>query len=150
MKHAEGLPAESLIKSCKTISAECELPKRIISDAGINFLSEKFKDFCKKLNLEQVVLLTYQHQSNDQVEVCIKFIKCTMKNALILMLMVNLALLQIRSRPVGPGLQTPAILQFNRSIRSTMLLVNRTPITYDNNDNYCQALKNIKKKLCNS
>ena len=35
------------------------------------------------INIEQAVSLAYHHQSNRQVKTCIKFIKCTFKNALI-------------------------------------------------------------------
>ena len=50
-----------------------------MSDAGGNFISEKFKNFCNSLNIEQAVSSLYHHQSNGQVDACMKFIKCTMK-----------------------------------------------------------------------
>ena len=71
--------AESLIKCCKIKFVECGLPIRMKSDAGTNFISEKLRqDFCMKLNIEQVVSSSYHHQSNDQVEACIQFVKWTM------------------------------------------------------------------------
>ena len=80
----EDLSAESLILACKIIFSEYGLPKNIMSDAGSNSISDKFKRFCQNLNIEQVVSSSYHHQSNGQVEVCIKFIKCTIKNVLII------------------------------------------------------------------
>ena len=81
IKKTEDLSADSLIPICKVIFAEYGLPKKIMLDSGGNFISGKFKMFCKSLNIEQAFLSSYQHQSNGQVEACIKFIKCTLKIA---------------------------------------------------------------------
>ena len=81
IKRMEGLSAESLITTVKIIFAEYSIPCILMSDAGSNFISEKFKSFCNSLNIEQAVLTLYHHQSNRQVEARIKFIKCTIKNA---------------------------------------------------------------------
>ena len=40
------------------------IPKKIISDSGSNFISDKFKTFYKILNIEQAFLSSYHHQSN--------------------------------------------------------------------------------------
>ena len=61
--------------SCKIIFVEDRLPKKIMSDDGISFVSEKFKDLSRKLNIKQEVSLPYHHQSNRQVEACITFVK---------------------------------------------------------------------------
>ena len=50
-----------------------------MSDSGGNFVSDKFKIFCKSLNIEQAFSSSYHHQSNGQVEAFIKFVKCTLK-----------------------------------------------------------------------
>ena len=82
-KKTEDLSADCLILTCKTIFAEYGIPKRIMSDSGGNFTSEKFKNFCKSLNIEQAVLSAYHHPSNVQVDACIKFVKYTLKSLLI-------------------------------------------------------------------
>ena len=46
MERMEGLSAVSLIAAVKIIFVEYGIPHRIMSDAGSNFLSEKFKNFC--------------------------------------------------------------------------------------------------------
>ena len=66
MKKAEGLSAKQFIRKCKITFAEYELPCKIISDAVTNFILDSS---------------SYTHQSDDQAEVCIKFVKRTMKNA---------------------------------------------------------------------
>ena len=50
-----------------------------MSDLGGNFMSDKFKTFCKTLNIEQAFSSSYHHQSNGQVKTCIQFLKCTLK-----------------------------------------------------------------------
>ena len=44
------------------------------------FVSDRFRNFCSSLNIKQAVSSAYNHQSNGQVEACIKFIKNVFKN----------------------------------------------------------------------
>lgn len=44
-KKTEDLSADSLILMCKIIFAEYVLPRKIMSDSGNNFVSDKFKIF---------------------------------------------------------------------------------------------------------
>ena len=74
IKRMEGLSGENLIATVKIIFAECGKPHRLMSDAGNNFISEKFKSFYNSLNIKQAVSSSYHHQSNRKVETCIKFI----------------------------------------------------------------------------
>ena len=53
IKGREGLSADSLILAYKVISSEYGLPKKIISDADGNFVSEKFKELYRNLNIKQ-------------------------------------------------------------------------------------------------
>ena len=55
MKKAGDLSADTPILACETILSEYSLPKKIMSGAGGNFISDKFKRFCKNLNIEQAV-----------------------------------------------------------------------------------------------
>ena len=73
VKRLEGLSAENLTNAVKIIFTECGIPHKIMSDAGKNFVSDRFLKFCRAINVEQATLLVYQ--SNGQVEACIKFIK---------------------------------------------------------------------------
>ena len=81
IKRMEGLSAENLIVTMKVIFTEYSILCRLMSHAGSNFVSEKFRGFCSSLNIEQAVSSSYHHQSNGQVKACIKFIKCTIKSA---------------------------------------------------------------------
>ena len=42
-----------------------------MSDSEGNFVSDKFKTFCRSLNIEQAFLSLFHHQGNGQVEACI-------------------------------------------------------------------------------
>ena len=55
VKRAEKISADSLSTCGNVLLAEYGLPKKIISDEGTNFISGNFKEFCKKLNIEQVM-----------------------------------------------------------------------------------------------
>ena len=90
--------------------SEYGLLKKTMSDASGNFISHKFKRFYQNLNVEQSVPLSYHHQSNGQVETCIKFIKCTIRKSIDTKLDKRIALLQIKSILLGPGLPSPAKL----------------------------------------
>ena len=79
------------------------------------------------LNIQQAVLSSYNHQSNGQAEVCIKFIKWTVKKCFDTNNDVYLALLQILSTPNGPLLGSPAALIFNKPIRGLMPKLSRHP-----------------------
>ena len=76
----QGLFAEHLINAVSAIFTEYGIPHKLMSDAGTNFVSEKFRLFCRSINVEQAVSSAYHHQSNGQVKACIKFIKQTFKN----------------------------------------------------------------------
>ena len=136
IKRMEGLSAASLIAVVKIIFAEYGILHRLMSEAGCNFISEKFINFCNSHNIKQAVLSLYQYQSNGQVETCIKFIKCTIKKCADSGSDVHMALLQIRATPLGQGLPSPATLLFNHLVHGIMPLNDRTPINIDNDDEH--------------
>ena len=84
VKRFKGLSTENLITTVKVIFMEYGIPCKIMSDTGTNFIPERFRKSCSSLDIEQAVSSAYHHQSNGQVETCIKLIKCTLKNASIL------------------------------------------------------------------
>ena len=110
IKKTKDLSADSLILTCKGNFAEYSLPMKIMLDSGNNFVSDKFRTFCKSLNIEQVFLSSYHHQSNRQVKACIIFVKCTLKKCSDSKGDPHIALLQIHMTPMGPGLPSPATM----------------------------------------
>ena len=114
IKKIKDLSADSLILTCKIIFAEYGI--LIMSDSGGNFVSDKFKTFCKILNIEQAFLSSYHHQSNRQVEACIKFVKPTLKKCFDSRSDPHIALLQIQMTLLAQGLPSPATMMFNQLI----------------------------------
>ena len=47
---------ESLTATKKVIFAEYGIPCRLMSDAVTNFVSDRFRTFCSRLNIKQAVL----------------------------------------------------------------------------------------------
>ena len=58
VKRMEGLSTENLITTAKVIFAEYGIPCKLMSDAGTNFVSDKFRKFCSSLNIEQAVIIS--------------------------------------------------------------------------------------------
>ena len=140
IKRMEWLSTESLITTVKVIFAEYGIPCKLMSDTGTNFISDKFRKFCTKLNIEQAVSSVYHHQSNRQVEACIKFIKCTLKKCADCGGDIHMALLHICTTPLGQGLPSPAALPFNHWVCGIMPVIDRKPIGGDNDDEHHSML----------
>ena len=111
-----------------------------MSDAGTNFVSDKFRRFCNQPNIEQAVLSAYHHHSNGQVKACIKFIKHTLKKCADCGGDIHIALLQIHTTPLGQGLLSPATLLFNCPVGGVMPVIDRKPIGGDNDDKHHSKL----------
>ena len=142
----DGFSAESLIAAVKIVFVEYGIPHRIMSDAGSNFISEKFKKFCSSLNIKQAVSSSYHHQSNRQVEACIKLIKCTIKKCSDSGDDIHMAILQIRSTPLGQGLPSPPMLLSNCPVRGILPVIDRPPINIDNDDKHHNTLMHRQGK----
>ena len=142
------LTTDDLDQTTKIIFAKFGLHKKIISDAGMVLTSDKFKIYCRQrsISIDQAIKSSYHHQSNGQVEACIKFVKCTIKKCLDSNNGVNLALLQIRSLSIGTGLPSPAMLLFNRPGRGLLPQINREPININNDDVQYRAFKAHQSK----
>ena len=59
----------------------------------------------------------------------------------------HIALLQIRSTPLGLGLPSPTTLLFNHPIRGIMPIINRPPIDLNNDDEHYEALVKRQMKM---
>ena len=57
VKRLDGLSAENLINTIKIILTEYGIPQKIMSDTGTNFVSDRFHQFCKTINLDQAISL---------------------------------------------------------------------------------------------
>ena len=116
IKRLEGLSVESIVNTVKIIFAKYGILQKVMSDTGTNFMSDRFQQFCMTINIDQAVSLAYIHQSNGQVEACIKFIKCTFEKCADMGRYINMAQLQICTMLLGQDLPSPATLKFNRQV----------------------------------
>ena len=66
--------ANNLIQICEIIFTEYRLASKIVSDAGTNFVSKKFKNFCKPLSIHHAASSSYNHQSNRPAKEGIMFL----------------------------------------------------------------------------
>ena len=87
VKRADSVTGDDLINAVKIVFADFRFPKNTISDTDMNFTSKTFRQFCKLINLEQTITSSHHHWRNGQVEACIKVVKYTIKNALIVIMM---------------------------------------------------------------
>ena len=118
-----------------------------MSDAGTNFVSDRFQQFCKTINVEQAVSSVCHHQSNRQVKACTKFIKCVFKKCANSGRDINMALLQIHTTPLGKGLLSLAMLMFDRPVCSFMPVVDHKPIGQDYDDEHHHKLVDRQQKM---
>ena len=146
IKRIEGLSTESLITTTKVIFAEYGIPHQIMSDAGTNFISDKFRKFCSRLNIEQAVSSAYHHQSNRQVKACIKFINHTLKKHDNSGGDIHMVLLQICITPLGQGLPSLATLLFSHPVCGIIPLIDRKLFGGDNDDEYHSKLVHRQHK----
>ena len=144
VKKTKDLSADGLILTCEIIFGEYGVLKKIMSDSGGNFISDKLKTFCKSLNRKQAFSSSYHYQSSDWVEACIKFVKCTLKKCFDSRSDPQIALLQMQMTPLGQGLPSPAMMLFNCPVRGIMPVINRT-ISIDNGDEHQVIIKGQAK-----
>ena len=120
---------------------------RLMSNTGSNFVSEKFRSFCSSLNIEQAVLSLYHHQSNGEVEACIKFIKHTIMKCSDSGGDIHMALLQIQTTQLGQGLPSLVMLLFNCLVCSIMPVVDRKPGSIENDNEHHKKLMHRQGKM---
>ena len=77
LKPVESLSTDQLILSCIILFSEYGLLSKIVSDAGTTFISDKCENFDKGFSIRHTVSSSYNHQSNGQVEACVKFLNRT-------------------------------------------------------------------------
>ena len=117
-----------------------------MSDTGTNFVSDRFQKFCRAINVEQATSSAYHHQSNGQVKACIKFIKQTFKKCVESSRDINMALLQIHTTQLGPGLLSSMTLLFNRQVGGKMPILDHKPIGQDQDDDHYGKLMERQHK----
>ena len=111
-----------MIQSIKGVLSEFGNIKELVSDNGPCFRSYEFNKFIKTYGIIHVTICPHHHQSNGQVERCIRTIKGLLKkNADPWM-----SLLIWRLTPVGGDLKSPAELLNGYEHQSNLSLIRKT------------------------
>ena len=132
VKGMGGLSVDSLIARVKVIFVEYGIPHRIMSDAESNFISEKFKNFWNSLNFEQAVSSSYHIKVTDKYKSASSSSTHYKKVHRFWWWYTHMAMLQIRTTPLGQGHPSPTMLLFNCLVRGIMPVMDRPPINIDN------------------
>ena len=80
-----GLSADTLRVACKVFFSEFGIPQKIMLDVGGNFISGKFKEFCKK-NEHKAISIVFIPPAKDRWKHALKFWNQMLKKAQIPML----------------------------------------------------------------
>ena len=74
---------KEVINIIKQIIAEQGVLERLISDNGLHFSSQQFKEFAKGWDFEHITSSPKYHQSNGMAEWCVQTIKGSTKKAIL-------------------------------------------------------------------
>ena len=112
--------AYASIRALKEIFSENGIPERMISDNGRHFVAGEFKRFARKWGFEMILSSPEYPQGHALIERHIQTIKKCMSKCDISGFDFDLALLVLRSTPLGPALPSPAELLQQRRFRTTL------------------------------
>ena len=111
--------AYASIRALKGIFSENGIPARMISDNGTHFTAGEFKQFAKKWGFEMVLSSPEYPQGHALIERHIQTVKKCMHKCDASGYDFDLALLVLRSTPLGTDLPSPAELLQQRRFRTT-------------------------------
>ena len=109
--------SRQVIIHLKSLFSRYGIPSKCISDGGLQFASEEFRQFTSEWGIEHRMSSPYYPQSNGLAENGVKIVKRLLRNAADRGEDAYLALLAHRSSPLDCG-KSPAELLFGRKIRT--------------------------------
>ena len=95
-------------------------PEEIFSDGDPLYTSSKFDKFCKKYEIDHTFSSARYPQSNGQIERSVQHVKNILAKSIDSGSNFDEALLMYRNTPLSPNIGSPAMLFFNRSLRTTI------------------------------
>ena len=108
------------VRALKEIFAENGIPAKMISDNGRHFTAREFKSFASSWGFEMVLSSPEYPQGHALIERHIQTIKKCMSKCELSNYDFDLALLVLRSTPLGSDLPSPAELLQGRRFRTTL------------------------------
>ena len=112
--------AYETVKAMKSIFAENGIPVRVVSDNGTHFTAGMFKKFASEWGFELVLSSPEYPQGHGLIERHIQTVKKCMYKCDTSGYDFDLALLVLRSTPLGPNMPSPAELLQGRRFRTTL------------------------------
>ena len=123
-----SMVSASVIKPLRRWFAELGVPRKIVTDGGPQFSSKRFKDFCKRWQVEHVQSSPHYHQANGHAEAAVKAVKHliykTTSNGDLDVDSFQRGLLEWRNTPRTSG-QSPAQAVFGRPLASFLFASHR-------------------------
>ena len=115
---------EAVVFCLRNWFSDVGAPKVLMSDNGPQFTSRRFREFCKKWNIEQKFSTPYYPQSNGLAEIAVKsvkklLLKCSSVRGFD-MDEFHKGLLELRNTPGASGL-SPAQILYGRPLSSFVL-----------------------------
>ena len=112
--------AYASVKAMKSISSENGIPVKITSDNGPHFTAGEFKRFAESWGFQMILSSPEYPQGHALIERHIQTVKKCMHKCDASGYDFDLALLVLRSTPLGPDLPSPAELLQERCFRTTL------------------------------
>ena len=112
--------AYASVRAMKNIFSENGIPMKVISDNGPHFVAGEFKRFAARWGFEMVLSSPEYPQGHALIERHIQTVKKCMHKCDVSGYDFDLALLALRSTPLGPSLPSPTELLHGRRFRTTL------------------------------
>lgn len=118
--------AESIdvIRHINELCTRFGYPEKIFSDGDPLYTSSSFKRFCEVNEIDHDFSSAAYPQSNGQSERAVQHVKKILRKCVHDKTDFNKALLMYRNTPLGDKLQSPAMLLFNRKLRTNVPCLN--------------------------
>ena len=140
IRSLKNITTKSTIGALKTIFTEFGYPQRIHSDAGSQYTSNEFKQFCTTNDISHTTSSPYYHESNGLAERYVGIVKTIMKKN---PEMINDALLAYRAAPLTNNEYSPAELMFKRNVKAHMISL---PVHFPTDDRSPENVNPIEQK----
>ena len=135
--------AYATVRAMKSIFSENGIPLKIISDNGTHFTAGEFKRFAEAWGFEMILSSPEYPRGHALIERHIQTVKKCMHKCDVSRYDFYLALLVLRSTPLGPDLPSPAELLQERRFRTTLPTYVPDP---PNSESVSQKLKGRQAK----
>ena len=140
IRSLKNITTNSTIGALKTIFTELCYPQRIHSDAGSQYTSIEFKQFCATNDISHTTSFPYCHESNGRAERYVGIVQTIMKKN---PEMINDAFLAYRAGPLPNNEYSPAELMFKRNVKAHMISL---PVHFPTDDRSPENVNPLEQK----